>query len=1489
MAKEFTIKIGTDALKTSYNLGGAETLNIIDEKATTKTNAINYIKEHVSSVQATGNNLILTLKNTSGEEPFVMTLVNAHKLKEINAAANGVKLSPNTLADFFAAYPDAVKITAYKGTTVTGSFYHDIINMLNSDYVVPDSGKSKGKGLTINAGAGNDNITGTIGDDTINGGDGDDIINSSAGNDVITGGLGKNTINYKKGDGNDVINLTKGENLTINLSGSGDDISVDNLKFEYNKNDFRIYTDKNNNTEYITLKNFASKDVTNNAGRNTSDTSSVELLIGGSRYNLRSNQKDGNYWFEITPTGNFTGGWQNDHINASAAAELKDKKDNHVDMVLNGGAGNDLIESSMFADKITGGTGANVIKYTSLTQLDGDKIYLTKGEQLNIDISNIADTTQTYKVNGKDLDVTVTKGGVSKTFKIMNFGMSDVTNNKTSKTEDTSWVKLNTSSEVIDLRTVQLAQLDIDKNYTGTWRADNISAKEYKIYTDKLKTEVSSDYTKRGLTISGGLDNDVIIGSDYSDTINGGDGDDIIIGGLGNDIITGGKGNNKVILEDTYGDDKIITTKGETVNITLNRNINQLEYILDGKNVKAVMDLPNTSYYLRGLVYLSIPMKIDDNTYCTIDSNIEDGRVVKIYNASQIEVEEKTGVLKLKEGATAIRKYSSDVYTKFTVVEENGEYKWRSDNILEGGKELYLYTEPRQNPMSPKQLDDVWTSFDFDYTIMNSAIFRVETTQLEDGETVTKEIDVSKDAAKQLGNGSYDITAFFGEKDKLKGSFSIANMAPKKLDANVLINGANLEEYLTTKGHLSVTGSKKLTGTRFNDVFTGSKLNDTITGGLGNNLYEIDTTTDFGNDTVILTKNEAMTLDFDAYNIKNLKYELVNGGKDIKISSNVNAGALETFEIRATLHPVWISTSDGNIIEEGDPEDGAYEAYEVVFKVVEENGEYKWMSGNILKDVAPDADPITFELPLAPLDLEFANYDSMFHENYPGYEYTAGDIDLDNYVCITVDAIKAYKIVNGEETDISNDISQQLIDGDYDIRSYYSLSSLRDFVGTVTLKDFGQKDLGATVNIGNKDLTQYLMNEGIIQASGKGRIAATRFNDNIIGSASADTIYSYAGKDTINAGQGNDRIYLGAGDKTLSFKSGDGNDIIYSANLAGSVKLNISGYDKIEYLKKGDALVITSTDNDGKTVNNKKIAKLYITTNGDLSTVAKDNTLVEKTLYKYKIGNTIKYSIVPKIGAEDVSNRQFFLQDGKIVLEATHQETLFETITVDGFFKNFPNIVVNNNALVTGDLFNGRAFTYGTTLDYKSAQTFNGTKLREEFIGGKGNDRIYTGSGTDIVTAGEGNDTIYLDGAGSKTVNFVKGDGNDTIYMNYDGVNANFVFKDCVIGAPSAGKGSLTFEKKANDLCIVRDYGDIKTKQTTTVKGYFANKTTSKLTVNGRTPTVNSKMFTVNADVISSEVAAWSSNNKDADIAQVLPSSASDNIAELLKLYQPGA
>lgn len=249
-----------------------------------------------------------------------------------------------------------------------------------------------------------------------------------------------------------------------------------------------------------------------------------------------------NYTGTFTPKkGKITGTKYNDTIDGT---NEKDK--------VNAGLGNDILNGSLGADELTGGKGTNIYKYTDFTQLQGDKIALTKDENAIIDLSAL-NTTASYKTVGKNLEVTAG----TYTFTIANFASKDTTGTKGS-------VILKDKTGEVDLKTGILVTSE-----KGTWNSD------------KIDKHTHTSTKNKGLTITGGKGNDVIIGTDFADTIKGGDdndiltggagndklyggaGDDIIYGGLGNDLFYGEGGKNTFVFAKGNGVDTIYSGKGE--------------------------------------------------------------------------------------------------------------------------------------------------------------------------------------------------------------------------------------------------------------------------------------------------------------------------------------------------------------------------------------------------------------------------------------------------------------------------------------------------------------------------------------------------------------------------------------------------------------------------------------------------------------------------------------------------------------------------------------------------------------------------------------------------------------------------------------------------------------------------------------------------------------------------------------------------------------
>lgn len=129
---------------------------------------------------------------------------------------------------------DAITFNQNKKGVVSGTVFNDIIDKSDVEITY---GKNN-KGITINAGYGNDVITG------------------SKNNDVIVGGKGNNTINFDftNGFGKDVVKLTKGENLNLAFTKDGSNISYNDSNISYTKsgNDLVItYLGDSNNSVTI--------------------------------------------------------------------------------------------------------------------------------------------------------------------------------------------------------------------------------------------------------------------------------------------------------------------------------------------------------------------------------------------------------------------------------------------------------------------------------------------------------------------------------------------------------------------------------------------------------------------------------------------------------------------------------------------------------------------------------------------------------------------------------------------------------------------------------------------------------------------------------------------------------------------------------------------------------------------------------------------------------------------------------------------------------------------------------------------------------------------------------------------------------------------------------------------------------------------------------------------------------------------------------------
>ncbi len=401
---------------------------------------------------------------------------------------------------------------------------------------------------TIKGLSGNDTLYGGNGNDTIYGGDGNDIIYGSYGNDKIYGERGNNIIKYEETfsinnntytgfGGNDFIYSGRGQDFIEMTSKSFSD-----LKFTKSGNNLVIYyTDKGDS---ITIQNYF---------RLRGNTSVKNIKLSDMTFDLVNGYTtvNNNLIASInnkSQRGSIVGSDGYDILYAS----------NYGDTI-DGGLGNDIIYGGRGDDNITGGygddrmygNGGNDTFYFNYIANGYDTISTSGSGTITL---VFADTNLNFNEYG-------VKDGISN-----NIELYDGTDSNFSYTKSGNDLIINyaKSLENSASATLKIAGFFKSKN--------NFILKDANGNSLNLKTDIYV-YMRANATkatkITGTNFNDYIQGGSGNDRINGGRGDDIIIGGRGNDTITGGIGHNTVIYNKDDGNDTIVLSKNEKLDIKM--------------------------------------------------------------------------------------------------------------------------------------------------------------------------------------------------------------------------------------------------------------------------------------------------------------------------------------------------------------------------------------------------------------------------------------------------------------------------------------------------------------------------------------------------------------------------------------------------------------------------------------------------------------------------------------------------------------------------------------------------------------------------------------------------------------------------------------------------------------------------------------------------------------------------------------------------------
>jgi Ca2+-binding RTX toxin-like protein len=541
--------------------------------------------------------------------------------------------------------------------------------------------------LTIDGGAGNDQITGGDGNDTLLGGDGDDLLIGGRGNDQLFGGAGNDTFVWNPGDGSDTIDGGDGsDTLVFNGANIAEKVNITAASqhhVSFTRDVANITMDLVNvetidfnalgGADTITVGDLTGTGVTQvgvnlgatgGGGDGAADTVTVNATAHADLINVVATATgvavvglpegvtiDNP---EATDTLTILAGAGNDTITAETLAA------GIIGLTIDGGAGNDIIVGSAGNDMLLGGDGNDTVtggrgNDTAILGAGNDTFVWNPGDgsdtvegeagtdTLVFNGANIAERFD-ISANGSRVllsrdvgNVTMDLDGIEHIQLATLGGADTVTVNDLTGT-DVTQVALDLSSPPGSGLGDSAADSVVDNATAGDDKISVVSSGST-VLVNGLQAQLSIKGTDSldSLTVNGLAGNDTIDASKLKAgqvnlTLDGGAGDDRIIGSAGNDVVIGGQGSDTAFMG--AGDDTFIWNPGDGNDVVEGQAGNDT-LLFNGANIAEKIDIAaNGSRVLFTRDIASIVM--DVNGVENIDFTAKGG-------ADEITVENLTG------------------------------------------------------------------------------------------------------------------------------------------------------------------------------------------------------------------------------------------------------------------------------------------------------------------------------------------------------------------------------------------------------------------------------------------------------------------------------------------------------------------------------------------------------------------------------------------------------------------------------------------------------------------------------------------------------------------------------------------------------------------------------------------------------------------------------------------------------------------------------
>ena len=559
------------------------------------------------------------------------------------------------------------------------------------------------------------------------------------------------------------------------------------------------------------------------------------------------------------------------------------------------------------------------------------------------------------------------------------------------------------------------------------------------------------------------------------------------------------------------------------------------------------------------------------------------------------------------------------------------------------------------------------------------------------------------------------------------------------------ITGANVIGTLFDDEITGTEGADKIVSNSGKDVIYGTKGNDKITAGTGADTIVYNS--EFDTDTVILTKNENLIIDFSGLEINSDEIEYTVK-KDVTVKTAKGTVILKGYgkqNVSTLSENVIIKTADKDINLSEDiflPEYNSFSKKKLKY------------SGTRFGD-----------------KIDASSLDNLIINNKKGAVISSGSGD-DEITGSKYDDTFAggegrntifFKKGFGNDTvklskneDLTLDLSALGLNPDELSYSFKKKDlNISTGEGSVTIKNFGSKDISERVVLKLSETQTIDLKEKFYSydkfTSKNKKYTGNLRNEIIDGSSINDVLIKNNKGVTVNGGAGDDTIFASKYNDTITGGVGT-NKIIYSAG---------GGEDKI-YLSKGETLTVYYDDKNAVSEYGNEFVVSRVKNNVVITRKGFEDKITLVNVFSKNLAESIKF--VTRWG-EDLTEQYVFDISNNTVSDGTKTDYIF----------SINEASVNSKRVLSGTVSSDNI----NIKNYKNDKNFGVT--------------IKSGLGNDVITGSIYDDKIYT-GAGKDTVKYLSGSGCDTLYD---------MTSDDVLSFEDTRFDDLVFIKDKNNLEIV--------------------------------------------------------------------------------------